>query len=217
MLRFKSSIRKANRKILKEDEIMKKLIATILLFVLMTTQMPTATPVYAATTYDTKATKVASAKLSGVCWYDLSIKVGNKLVAKGTWERRSSPDKYTVQLQITKPVTYSGYDLGTDGTATLSEKTHIAVGGRWELESNIPVVRSTECAGDRNIELEIDLSGLTSGVYCLQEVVSQGSNSEGHYCDDTLLVMFNGIPSLQTTWIYADLTHWWHSIGWWID
>jgi hypothetical protein len=194
----------------------KKLISiALVLSAILTTLVPTSISAY-ATTYTTKATKVATCKLSGVYWYKLSIQEG-KLIAEGKYERRTSPDKYTVQLQITQPVTYTGYDLGSDGIAALSAKTNISVGGRWELKTNIPVLRNAESAGAPNILLSLDLSGLAGGIYCLQEVVAEGSNKEGHYCDSTLLVMFKGVGSIQTTWTYSDLSSWWHTAGFWVS
>lgn len=172
-------------------------------------------PTYAAI-YDTRASKVDSAKLSGVYYYKLSIQ-GSKLIAIGTYARCVNPTKYSVQLQITKPVTYASTNIGTDGIAYLGANSPIKIGQRWELKTTIPVVRSASCAGAKNISLEIDLSGLSDGIYCLQEIVSQGSKKEGNYCDSTLLVIYNGHISLQTTWQWSDLSSWWHDAGFWID
>ena len=72
---------------------MKKKLSLIAVAMLLATQVPTpahADAVYANTT---TATKVATAKLSGDYWYDLSI-VDGRLVAKGDIERVVSTDPH---------------------------------------------------------------------------------------------------------------------------
>lgn len=164
---------------------------------LFATQVATPIPAYAGDSLppDT-AIKVDSCKLTGADWYDLSI-VNNQLIAKGKWERNTAPTQFNIALQLTTPVTY---DASIDGAGLASAyvgNKMLKTGPHWELETYIPVVKSTECQGAKSINLNIDLSGLSDGVYNLRELVTQDSKYESYFGDMTCVVVQWGQASLQ--------------------
>lgn len=197
---------------------MKKLLSLgLVLLALLTTIVPTPTYAAASPMYDT-VTKVASAKLSGVYYYDLSIQ-GTKLIATGKYARREDPSKHTVQLQLTKPVTTSWY-IGTDGLARVETYSNVIKNGpSWELKTTLTGVRNTSIAGDKKISMEVDLSGLADGIYNLHESITKNGKREGSFGSYLFVVVNKGSISLQTIGIgiFADLTQWYHDTGFWIN
>lgn len=204
----------------------KKLMAcATLCAVCLTTQL--ATPAYAIVGVGTQppeqGIKVDTCKLCGDYWYDLTI-VDNKLIAKGNWARNSAPTNYEVSLQLTTPVTYYS-TLSIDGNGLASAyigNRMLKTGQGYELEETIPVYRSAECKGDKSIELSIDLSGLSDGVYCLRELDTQGTQGdkyESWFGDFTVIVVQGGKANLQIFYgdYCSDLTQYNHSTGWWIE
>lgn len=173
-----------------------------LLSLLMTTMILFAVAPTSAYAYDAspdKGIKVESCKLYGDNYYDLTIENGNKLIAKGKWMRRADPTAYTVELQLTPPMTYTSPSIDGDGLASayLGNRMLKSASRSWALEETIPVTRIAKCKGDKDIELSIDLSALDDGLYNLRELVTQGDGYDSHFGDYTVIVVQGGNANLQ--------------------
>lgn len=201
----------------------KKLMACAVLFAAcLITQLGTPIPVHAADAPSPdKGVKVTTCKLYGDNYYDLTI-VNNTLIAKGKWARNSDPTQFNINLQLTTPVTYDDASVDGDGLVTVHAGNHmLATGPHYELETTLPIYKSSQCQGAKSIELSIPLSGLSDGIYCLRELVTKdgGSKYESWYGDWTLIVVQGGQASLQTLFAASQcsgLTQYNHSNGFWI-
>lgn len=173
-------------------KILSILMATMLLFAVAPTSA------YAYDAAPDKGIKVETCRLDGDYYYDLSI-VNNKLIAKGNWARRADPTAYTVELQLTPPMTYTSPSIDGDGLAStyIGNRMLKSADRSWALEETIPVTRSTECAGAESIELSIPLDGLGDGLYNIRELVTQGDGYDSHFGDYTVIVIQGGKANLQ--------------------
>lgn len=142
--------------------------------------------------------RVSSCKLYCDNYYDLSI-VNNKLIAKGTWARMSSPVAYNVALQLTPSILYTSPSIDSDGLASayIGNASLKTASRSWELEETIPVILGAECTGAKSIELSIPLDGLSDGLYNLRELVTKGDSYDSNYGDYTVIVVQGGQGNLQ--------------------
>lgn len=143
----------------------------------------------------------------------------------------------TLKIQLVKPMLYTTYSTGSDGLARVEESCLLLPKNNQSiLTTTIPVVRSTIATDITylpTLSLSLDLSGVADGEYNLQELVSDGKagHQEGKYWDDVVVVIHNGVASLQVVeddygWattkggkaIYGKYyPDWWYTSDWSLD
>lgn len=110
------------------------------------------------------------------------------------------PESTTIELQVVQPATYINYWTDSDGLARVIDSHLLLPTTRYgALNTVINVVKRKTYAYDKIVGAKLDLSGLSDGIYNIEEVASDGKpeHKSATYWRGVAIVVKGGNASLQ--------------------